>query len=127
MLLDDACVARRVGGGGRARLQRDQRRRAAHGVEEVGPAQRLGHGDGVDRLTLPVQRADRLVHVAVGRLVEVVGAEVDVDGGGDRVAAEEHGPEERLLGFEVVGRDAPRPRSLAATGIIDRLDHGRSL
>ena len=50
VLLDDAGVAGGVGGGGGVGLQRDEGGGAADGIEEVGPAQLVGHRDGVGRL-----------------------------------------------------------------------------
>ena len=92
-------------------------------VEQVGAAQLLGHGDRVGGLALPVQRLDRLVDVAVRRLVEVAGLDVRLDRGGDRVAREQHRAEQRLLGLEVVRR---HPSARASTHRFDRLDHCRS-
>ena len=43
---------------------------------------------------------------AVRGLVEVARLDVRLDRGGDRLAAEHHRPEQRLLGLEVVRRDA---------------------
>ena len=74
VLLDDAGVAAGVGGRRRVGLQRDRVGRAADGVEQAGPAQLVGHRDRVGRLARGVQRADGVEDVAVGRLVEVVGA-----------------------------------------------------
>jgi len=66
-----------------------------------------GDGDGVDGLALPVQRHDRVVDVRVRRLVEVGRVDPDLGRGADRVARQEHRPEQRLLRLEVVRRDAP--------------------
>ena len=126
MVLDDAGVPGGVARGRRARFEGQQGRKATDGVEEVGPAQFLADGDGVDGLALAVQRADGVVDVAVSRLVEVGGAEADVDGAGDGIVAQQHGAKQRLLGFQVVGRDAAHA-PLATPGVIDGLDHGCSL
>ena len=123
MVFDNARVMSGVAGGGRARLERQQGREAAHQVVQVGAAQFLGDGDGVDRLALRVQGADGVVDMAVDGLVEVVGAQVDVDGRGDGVARQQHGAEERLLGLQVVGRHAA-DTALATPGVVDGLHHG---
>ena len=70
-LVDDARVVPRVRGRRRVGLDQQQRGATADAVEQVGAAQLLGHGDRVGRLTLAVQRLDRLVDVTVRRLVEV--------------------------------------------------------
>ena len=105
-LADDPGVVPGVRRRRRRRLDLEQRALAAERLEQAGAAQLLGHGDRVDRLALLVQRPDRVEDVAVGRLVEVGGVDPGLDRGGDRVAREEHRAEQRLLGLEVVGRDA---------------------
>ena len=122
-LVDDARVVTRVGRRRRVALDLQQRGATADVVEQVGAAQLLGDGDRVGRLALTVQRLDGLVDVAVRGLVEVAGLDVRLDRRGDRVAREEHRPEQRLLGLEVVRRDAA---TRAPTHRIDRLDHCRS-
>src|SRR5262249_8828363 len=91
-------------------------------IEQVGAPQLLGDRDWVGRLALAVQRLDRLVDVAVRRLVEVAALDVRLHGRGDRVARAEHGPGGGPLCLEVVRWDAagraPPPR-------LDRLDHCR--
>ena len=133
VLLDDAGVAAGVADGRGARLQGDEDGRAPHRLQQVGPGQLVGHRDRVGRLALGVEGGDGVVDVAVGRLVEVVGVELDLDRGHDGVAAEEHGAEQGLLGLEVVGRDAgPRrggvggraPGAVADRLGADHLSHG---
>ena len=51
--------------------------------------------------------------ITVRGLVEVVGLDVRLDRGGERLAAEHHRAEQRLLGLQVVRRD-PRPRRAGA-------------
>ena len=110
VLLDDPGVAGGVGRGRRRGLEVDQGAGAADGLEQAGPPQLVGDGDGVGRLALGVERGDGVEDVAVGRLVEVVDGD-DLDGRRDGVARQQHGPEQRLLGLEVVGRDPARGRS----------------
>ena len=119
-LVDDACVVAGVRGRGRRRLDPQQRCASADCVEQLGAAQLLGDRDRVDGFALPVQRHDRLVDVDVRGLVVVARLDVRFDGCGDRVARQQHRSQERLFGFEVVGRDAPRP---LPPRVIDRLDH----
>ncbi len=70
-LVDDPRVVPGVGRRRRVGLDLQQRGAAADAVEQVGSAQLLGDGDRVGRLTLTVQRLDRLVDVPVRGLVEV--------------------------------------------------------
>ena len=78
---------------------------AADVLEEALALQRLDAGDDVDRLAAGVQAAERLVDAGVGRAVEVVGLK-DLDDVGDRLGREHHGPEDRLLGLQVLRRNA---------------------
>ncbi len=119
VLLDDLGVAGRARGGRGGGLQRDQGVGSPDGIEQVGAAQLLGHGDRIDRLALGRQRGDGLVDVAVGRLVEVVGRE-RLRRHIDRRARQQHGPEQALLGSEVVRRHPPAGPRAAPAG-----DHRR--
>jgi hypothetical protein len=85
-----------VGGVRRRRrgLELQQRLAAAELLEQVGAAQLLGHRDRVDGLALAVEGQHGLVHVGVGRLVEVRRVDVGLDRGGDRVARQQHRPEQ---------------------------------
>ena len=107
VLFDDLGVVRRVGDGRRPGLDRDQDRRAADGLEQTGALELLGHRDRIDGLATGVQRADRLEDVLVRRPVEVLRVE-PLDRVGDRLGAEHHRPEQRLLRLQVVGRNAHR-------------------
>ena len=104
----------------RRRLDAQQRGAPTDGVEQLGAAQLLGDGDRVDGLALAVQGHDRFVDVDVRGLVVVARLDVRLDGRGYRIAREQHRSEERLFGFEVVRRGAPRP---LPPRVIDRLDH----
>ena len=123
VLLDDPGVAAGVGDGRRGGLQGDEGGRATDGVEQAGPAQLLGDGDRVGRLTGRRQRGDGLEDVAVGRLVEVLGVE-HLGGDGDGVLGQQHRPEERLLGLEVVGWDPPGPRWAGRSRVVVGEAHG---
>ncbi len=103
VLLDDLGVVGGVADGRRGGLQIEEQRRSPDLVEQAGPGQLLGHGDGVDGLAGAVEAHDGVVHVAVGRLVEVIGIE-RFDHLGDRLARQQHRPEDRFLRPEVVRR-----------------------
>ena len=116
-LLDDPGVAAGGGGGRGAGLQGDEQRRAADGVEQLVAAQDVGDGDGVDRVAPAVERQDGVEDVAVGRLVEVVAGDAGLGGHRDGVAGEQHGPQQRLFGIEVVRAGPGRQRpALPAEG-----------
>ena len=115
-------VVTRVRGRGGGRLDLQQRGPAADELEEIGAAELLGDGDRIGGLALPVEGLDRVVDVAVRRLVEVGDVDPGLDRGGDRVAGEQHRAEQRLLGLEVVRRDSP---GLWTPNGINRLDHCR--
>ena len=121
VLLDDPPVARRAADRRRACLEGDERRRTTHRIEQTRPAQLVGNGDGVDRLALTEERGDRVVDMAVDRLVEVVGGH-DLDGRGDGVATQEHRAEQRLLGLDAVRGD-PSAVLLPPPHVFDRLNH----
>ncbi len=121
-VVDDARVVTCVRGRGSGRLDLEQRGASADELEEIGAAELLGDGDRIGRLALPVERLDRVVDVAVRRLVEVGDFDSSLHRGGDRVAGEQHGAEQRLLGLEVVRR---HPTGLWPPNGINRLDHCR--
>ena len=121
-LVDDARVVTGVRGRGSGRLDLEQRRPAADELEEIGAPELLGDGDRIGGLALPVERLDRVVDVAVRRLVEVGDVDPGLHRGGDRVAGEQHRAEQRLLGLEVVRRHSP---GLRTPNGINRLDHCR--
>ena len=112
----------RVRGCRSRRLDLEQRGASTDELEEIGAPELLGDGDGVDGLALPVEGLDRVVDVTVRRLVEVGDLDSGFDRGGDRVAGEEHGAEQRLLGLEVVRRHST---GLGPPNGINRLDHCR--
>ncbi len=103
VLLHDPGVATGVGGGRRRRHDLRQHGVPADRLEQVGAAQLVGHGDRVGGLPRRVERVDRVVDVAVGRLVEV-GRRDHPGGRRDGLGREHHGPEQGLLRLEVVGR-----------------------
>ena len=107
VLLDDAGVALRVGGGRGGRLEVDQRGHAPHRVEQAGPPQLVGDGDGIGGLAGRREVGDGLEDVPVSRLVEIGGGE-HLRRHRDGVFRQEHGAEQRLLGLEVVRRNPPR-------------------
>jgi hypothetical protein len=76
-------------------------------LELAPPLELLDPGDGVHGLAPRVQVHQGLVHHPVRPAVEIVALE-DLDDLGYRLAREHHGPEHRLLGFQVVGRDPLR-------------------
>ena len=84
-----------------------RRRGPTDGVEQTGPPQLVGHGDGVGGLTGRAERGDGVEDVTVRRLVEVLRLE-GLGGDGDGVLGEQHRPEERLLGLKVLRGDTPR-------------------
>ena len=112
-------VRRRWGVG----LQAQDRGASPDHVEEVGAAQLVGDGDGVDRFADAVERHHRVVDVGVGRLVEVGGLYPRFGRRADCIARQEHGPEQRFFGFQVVRRDAA---ALLTAHFLDRLDHSNS-
>ena len=124
VLLHDAGVVGGVRRRGGVHLQRDQDRGISHGVEQARTPQLVGDGHGVGGFPAGVERHDRPVDVAVGGLVEVLGHRA-LQGGGDGVARQEHGPEERLLGIEVVRGDTSAGRLEPVDArFFERLGHG---
>ena len=105
VLLDDGGVVLGVGDRGRVGLQRDEDRGVAHRVEHARALELVGDGHRVGGLTALHERRDGAEDVPVGGLVEVLGPSISMpaDGG---VVREQHGPEEGLLGLEVVGGQA---------------------
>ena len=95
---------------------------SADGLEQAGPGQLVGDRDRVGRLPPAVQGGDGVEDVAVGGLVEVVGT-AGLYRGGDGVAGQQHGAEQRLLGIQVVRRDAGGARAHSSPGVLDRLHH----
>ncbi len=110
VLLDDAGVAPGIGGGGRGGEDLAEHRRTTHGVEQARPSKLVGDGHRVHRLAGGVEGVDGVEHVTVRGLVEVRCRD-DPGRGGDRLGRQQHGPEQRLLCTEVVGRHPPRTRT----------------
>ena len=119
LALDDPGVLDGVDGGRGLVGQARQVRAAADGLELLGAFERLGHGDDVDRLALVKQLEHGRVDGAVGRAVEVLGAEElgDLD---DRVTIDEDRAEDGLLGFRALGRQAIDQGGTRCDGICDR-------
>ena len=121
---DDLRVVRGVRRRGRRGLDPQQGAAAAELFELTRAPQLLGDGHRVDRFAPGVQAVRGLEDRAVRGLVEVAGLEPGLDRGGDRLPAEHHRAEERLLGLEVVRRDARAVRT--SPRVLDR-DHRRYL
>ena len=115
VFLDDPGVLGGAGGGGSRRLEFQQQARSAYLVQQSGPGQGLSHGDRISRLSRGVQATDRLEHVTVRGLVEVLGVD-DLQRVGNGVARQQHGAEERGLGVEVVRRDPCTRRTVGRAG-----------
>ena len=113
LLGDDLGVVRGVRGGGDGRDQRVQVGGAAE-ADQVAPALQLrGDRDRVGGLAAAVEVEDALVDGLVRGAVEVVGPQ-DLDDVRDRVLAQEHAAEHRLLGGEVL-RGLPVERRQVGT------------
>jgi hypothetical protein len=133
VLLDDPCVVVGVADGRGVGLERDEDRGIADGLEQPPTAEFLGDRHPVGGLPLAEQRRDGREDVSVGRLVEVL-RPADLHGRGDGVPGQEHGTEQRLLGFEIVGRYATGWPGAALVGgqesagprVVKRLNHGPS-
>ena len=129
VLLHDLGVVACVGDGRGVGLQRDEDGRVPDLLEQPRALQLVGHGDGVDGLTPLHQGLDGREDVPVRGFVEVAGgAGLDADRGG--VVGKQHGPEQGLLGIEVV-RGHPRTGSgrrggpdRPGAGVVEGLDHG---
>lgn len=100
-------VVRRVGDRRRPALDGEQDSGAADGAQQPGALQFLGDGDRVHRLAATVERGDRLEDVTVRRLVEIRRHD-RLNRICDGLGTEQHGPEERLLSLQIVGRNACR-------------------
>ena len=117
------CVAR---GGDPARELVD-RLGAADLVELAVLLQRLGDRQVVDLAVALVQRQHRREHGAVLLAVEVLGPQLLLDQQRVQVAlVEQHRPEHRLLGLEVVGRDGDVRDGAHGRGSESRFEGGGS-
>jgi hypothetical protein len=130
VLLDDGGVVPGVGDGRGVGLQRNEHRRIPDRLEQPGTLELVGDGHRVDGLPPFNERSDGAEDVPVRRLVEVGGPALLYP---DRcgVVGEEHGPEQRLLRFHVVGRHPRAGRwgggggpQRTGAGVIKGLDHG---
>ena len=105
LALDDPGVLLDVDRGRRLVGEAGQIGTAADRLELVGAFERLGDGDDVDRLASLVEVEDGGVDPAVGLAIEVGGPEEfgDLD---DRVAIDQDGAQDRLLGLKTLRRKA---------------------
>ncbi len=105
VVVDDLGVLLGVGRGRGRHLEIDEGSGPTDRLEQTRPAQLVGDRDGVGRLAGAVQRHDGLEYVAVRGTVEVLGDD-HVDRIAHRVARQQHGSEQRALGFEVLRGNA---------------------
>ena len=118
LLGDDLRV---VAGIGRRRHHRDQGvqiRRAADPAQQPATVQLGGHRHRVGRLPAPVEVQDGVVDVLVRRAVEVAGPQL-LQHVGDRVLAQQHSAQYRLLGGQIL-------RGLTAVVLAGRIRAGAS-
>ena len=102
-LAHDARVVLRVRRGRHHRHQGVQIRRAPDAGQLTDLGQLMGDRDRIGRLAFAVQVEDRAVDGGVGRTVEV-GLADHLDDIGDRILAQHHRPEHRLLRGDVLRR-----------------------
>ena len=105
LALDDPGVLGGVDGSGRLVRQAREIGTPADRVELLTPFERLGDGHDVDGLAPLEEVEDGRVDPPVGLAVEVLGAE-ELGHLDDRVAIDEDGAQDRLLGLETLGRQA---------------------
>ena len=122
----DLRVGMQVGRDRRLLDQERQRRRPAHELELIAPAELLLERQHVDRLA-PVEEAEHdVVHRPVGLGVEIGGPQ-DLDDARERLAPfQQHGAEHRALGVQVVRRDLRRDFDGAHRRVSPRVDIIRS-
>ena len=99
-------MLRVVAGVGRGRHRRDQGvqiGRPADPAQQPAAVQLGGHRHRVGRLAPPVEIQDGVVDVLVRRAVEVAGPQ-PLQHVGDRVLAQQHAAQHRLLGREILRR-----------------------
>ena len=106
-LAHDVGVAPGVRDDGDGLGQREHGRAAADLRERAALVEAVADRDLVDGLRLLVEVEHRREDLAVPAAIEVVGLE-HLGGLGDRRLREQHRAEHRLLGVEVLGRQAPR-------------------
>ena len=105
-LAHDARVVGDVGGGRDAGGELGDVSRAADRLELAARAQRVGHRDGVDRLVAVRQLGHHAKDFAMRLAIEVVGVE-DFKGLVDGLVLEQDRAEHRLLGLQILRRNAP--------------------
>jgi hypothetical protein len=101
-LADDPRVVRGVCGRRNERRQLVQANATADSFQLASLLQLVDQGDRIDGLALGVERERRAVDLGVALAVEVRGVE-DLAHRPDRARGEQHGPEDRFLGLEVLG------------------------
>ena len=101
-LADDARVVRRIRGRRHERRQLVHPDSPADSLELTAFLELVDERDRVDRLALRVEREARAVDLRVALTVEVGGIE-DFAHRSDRTRGEQHRPEDRFLGLEVLG------------------------
>ena len=106
LLRDDLRVVAGVGGGRHRGDQGVHVRRPADPAQQPAAVQLGGHRHRVGRLAPPVEVQDGVVDVLVRRAVEVAGPQL-LQHVGDRVLAQQHPAQHRLLGREILRRLTP--------------------
>jgi len=101
-LVDDARIVRRVCGRRDERCQLVHPHPPADGFELAALLELVDERDRVDRLALRIEREARAIDLRVALPVEVGGIE-DLAHRSDRTRGEQHRPEDRFLGLEVLG------------------------
>ncbi len=101
-LVDDARVVRRICRRWHERCQLVHPHAPADGLELATFLELVDEGDRVDRLAFRIEREARAIDLRVALPVEVGGIE-DLAHRSDRTRGEQHRPENRLLGLEVLG------------------------
>ena len=102
---DDLRVVPGVGRRGHGLDERDEVLGAADPHQLPGSGQLGRDGDGIGGLAAGVQIQDRVVDELMRRAVEIGRAHY-LDDVGDRVLAEQHSAERRLLSWDILGRGA---------------------
>ena len=95
---------------------------AADVVEIAALLELVDERDRVDRFALGVERQGGAVDLRVALAIEVGGVE-DLADRPDRPGGEHHRAEDRLLGFEILGRDWSGLRGLRWLGELGDLSH----
>ncbi len=106
LLRDDAGVVAGVGGGRHGRDQGVQIGRSTDPAQQPAAVQFRGDRHRVGGLAPPVEIQDRVVDVLVGWTVEVTRPDALQDVG-DRILAQQHSAQHRLLGRQILWRLTP--------------------